>query len=490
MRSSFLLHRQQLHQSKKNCNIKYFQIYCWPTPLTLHLKYEGLGRLQAPNSFFLFLIYKYFSLYLMASKRNYDIVVWGATSFTGARLMEYLALNAPAQARIAMGGRNQQKLDDVKQSLSNKYPANTSISEMDILVGDSKDPGRMHEVAKQTKVVASTVGPYALYGTELVKACVAEGTDYCDITGETPWVMGLNKELNQQAIDNNAHIASMCGFDCIPADLGCSMLAEYAREQLDQQHLSHVKGSIVGIKGGVSGGTLATLVEQIKAQGGSVIKKVVFGGKQKPAARSSADKRPKRRHIIHYDQTLKKWQTFWVMSVVNQPTVNWAGRVLGYGGSSRFTYSESMSARSLLHAVAIAAGLLYGVVLMSFAFTRSILYALGIIPRPGQGPGEAFTRSGFFSLNLEAHTDQGQVFYGKVSGNSDPGYGETIKYLGESALCLAFDQDNHQDLFTAGIYPPSVVMGKPLLDRLRDKGCQFDVGTNIIPAALESKKNM
>ncbi|KAJ1648357.1 hypothetical protein J3B02_001936 [Coemansia erecta] len=414
----------------------------------------------------------------MSLSRKYDIVIWGASSFTGARLVEYLALNAPTDARIAIGGRNKTKLAEVQSRLAAKHvSAADALKAMDILVGDSTDAACMHEIALQTRVVASTVGPYTRFGTELVRACVEAKTDYCDITGEMPWVREMHCELNDLAVENNVHVASFCGFDCIPADLGCMMLAQYAHEELHEP-LLHVKGSIVGIRGGVSGGTLATLRDQLHTE-----KKMIFKSlfSSSGSTEGSANKRFATRGLIHFDKTLQRWQTFWIMSMINSQTANWAGQVLNYGPG--FEYSESMSARSLLHAVAIAVGLFYGVLLMFFSVTRHALYALKIIPRPGEGPSEKFTERGFFSLNLEASTEN-HVFYGKVAGSSDPGYGETIKYLGESALCLAFDRD---ETFRPGVYPPSVVMGSALLRRLRNKGCQFEVSRKPI-AALESTK--
>ncbi|KAJ1887795.1 hypothetical protein LPJ66_008925 [Kickxella alabastrina] len=408
--------------------------------------------------------------------RKYDILVWGATSFTGARLVEYLALNAPAKTRIALGGRNKSKLDGVQTSLAAKHPsAAGTLRAMDILVGDSANAARLHEIVAQTKVVASTVGPYTRHGTKIVHACVDEKTDYCDITGELPWVKEMHCELNEKAVRNNVHIASLCGFDCIPADLGCLMLAQYAREEF-KEPLLHVKGSIVGIRGGVSGGTLQTLANQLHVEKKSIFKSLFSG--QAPSEQTAVKKFEKR-GLIHYDETLGRWQTFWIMSLVNSQTVNWAGEVLGYGPG--FQYAESMSARNLFHAVAIALGLFYGVILIFFSLTRSFLYAIKVIPRPGDGPSESFTESGFFSLHLEAFTAN-HVFYGKVAGSSDPGYGETIKYLGESALCLAFDRDKK---FRPGVYPPSVIMGDALLGRLRGKGCQFEVARKQIAAALK-----
>ncbi|KAJ2892531.1 hypothetical protein GGI21_005587, partial [Coemansia aciculifera] len=375
------------------------------------------------------------------SCRSYDILVWGATSFTGTRLIEYLALNSPPDTRVALGGRNQSKLEGVKQALSAKHPdATLCIDAMDILVGDSADAARLREIVAKAKVVASTVGPYAAYGSELIRVCVAEGADYCDITGEYPWVKQMHRELNEEAVQNNVHIVSMCGFDCIPADLGCFMLTHYARDELNEP-LQHVKGSIIGIKGGVSGGTLATLVIQIGIERKRLWHKIkstlgLKSASSKMASRDTnivSDKRFQR-GVIHYDDSVQRWQTFWVMSMINTQTVRWAGQVLDYGPG--FSYAESMSAHNLVHAIALAVGLVFGLMLMMFSLTRKILYALKIVPRPGEGPSEEFTRNGFFSLNLEGFTQSG-IVYGKVSGASDPGYGETITYLGESALCLA-----------------------------------------------------
>ncbi|KAJ2553130.1 hypothetical protein EV175_003045 [Coemansia sp. RSA 1933] len=413
----------------------------------------------------------------MADKR-YDILVWGATGFTGERLVEYLATNAPANTTVAIGGRNREKLEDVRSRLATKNPQTVlRISDMDIVVGDSMDQELMNSVAAKARVIASTVGPYSVYGTALVRACVKQGTDYCDITGEVPWVRQMNKELNAQAEQNNVHIASLCGFDCIPADLGCMMLAKYAKETLGKP-LLHVKGSIVGIRGGVSGGTLESVANGIKEKARWSIKHLF----RRPRPGSVPDKietapaKPFNRNTIHYDKTLQRWQTFWLMSKVNIMTAGWVAQVLGYG--SGFTYAESMSAKSLVHAVAIPLGLFSCLIFLAFGFTRSLLYAIRIIPRPGEGPSEEFTKHGFFSLHLEAFT-KSNIFYGKVHGSSDPGYGETIKYLGESALCLAFDRD---DSFRPGIFPPSVIMGDALLRRLCKKGCQFEISETLIKA--------
>ncbi|PIA14495.1 hypothetical protein COEREDRAFT_35761, partial [Coemansia reversa NRRL 1564] len=395
--------------------------------------------------------------------RKYDILVWGASSFTGMRLVEYLALNSPARTRIAIGGRNRGKIENIRSSLATKLPdAATNINAMDILIGDSLNSEQMHAIAAQTRVVASTVGPFAIYGEQLVRACVEEKTDYCDITAEMPWVRQMHRELNDRAVRNGVHIVSLCGFDCIPADLGCYMLAKYVHKELNEP-LLHVKGSITGIRGGISGGTLATMTNQLGIEARQLSTKAMafIRGESSQRSRHSVNKKRFNRWIIHYDHTLHRWQTFWLMSIVNQVTAKWAGKLLDYGPG--FTYAESMCARNLAQAILYFIGHLYGVLLMFFAFTRSIIYALRIIPRPGEGPSEEFIKTGYFSLHLEASSES-RVFYGKVSGSSDPGYGETVKYLGESALCLAFDRD---DNFRSGIYPPSVAMGDALIKRLR-----------------------
>ncbi|KAI9477493.1 Saccharopine dehydrogenase-domain-containing protein [Coemansia mojavensis] len=412
----------------------------------------------------------------MAS-RNYDILIWGASGFTGSHLVEYLALNAPSGTRIAIGGRNHDKIEQVRSRIAAKCPgAVDALNAMDILVGNSQSAEDMRFVASQTRVVASTVGPYSIYGEQLIRACVEEGTDYCDITAEVPWIQKLNRELNEKAQAKNVHIVSMCGFDCIPADLGCLMLAKYAKKQFDEP-LLHVKGSIVGIIGGVSGGTLATLANELSVQAKRVVKHMcakITGGAS--GSLPATNGKETNRWVVHYDKTLGRWQTFWVMSTINAMATKWAGRVLQYGPA--FSYAESMTSRNWLQAVGQGLGFLYVGLFMFFSLSRNLLYALRIIPRPGQGPSDEFMKKGYFSLHLEAFS-QNKVFYGKVSGSSDPGYSETIKYLGESALCLAYDRDSS---FRPGIYPPSVAMGSRLLERLREKGCQFDVGMKQIPA--------
>ncbi|KAJ1963951.1 hypothetical protein GGI12_001723, partial [Dipsacomyces acuminosporus] len=318
--------------------------------------------------------------------RKYDIVVWGATGFTGKRLVEYLALNAEPGTRIALGGRSMAKLAEVKSRLEAKHPnAANSIADMDVLVGDSTSGCRMREVAALTKVVASTVGPYSAYGSDLVRACVEEKTDYCDIAGEIPWVRQMHRELNDRAVRNSVHIVSMCGFDCIPADLGCLMLAQYAKDELGEQ-LVHVKGSIVGIKGGVSGGTLASSVYFMRAKARELWRRQRACSRQGKKQEKKAAPRPvySERSVIHYDETLQRWQTFWVMSMVNAQAACWAGRVLNYGPD--FTYSESMTARSIVHAAGIAVGLAYAGLLVFFGLTRRLLLLLRVIPRPGEGP--------------------------------------------------------------------------------------------------------
>ncbi|KAJ2759695.1 hypothetical protein IWQ57_006488, partial [Coemansia nantahalensis] len=238
-------------------------------------------------------------------------------------------------------------------------------------------------------------------------------------------------------------------------------------------------GSIVGFCGGVSGGTLATMANQISIEVRRFWRRNFARISSSAVAQEHGPRtngKESNRWVIHYDQTLQRWQSFWIMSMVNAMTASWAGRVLNYGPA--FSYAESISTRSLPEAVAYAVGMLYGATFIYCGIMRSLLYALKLIPRPGKGPSEALMRKGYFSLHLEAFSES-DVFYGKVSGSSDPGYQETIKYLGESTLCLAFDRD---ESFRPGIYPPSVTMGAALLARLRSRGCQFEVGPTPVPA--------
>ncbi|KAJ1945578.1 hypothetical protein EC988_005724, partial [Linderina pennispora] len=156
----------------------------------------------------------------MDSLCRYDILIWGASGFTGARLITYLAQNAPEDVKIAVGGRSEYKVEATQRRIiANNPELKDRVKSMDVLVGSVSNEKRIREIVAQTRVVATTVGPYALHGSELVRACVEEKTDYCDITGEVPWVKKMHEELNDKAVRNKVHIASFCGFDSIPADI-------------------------------------------------------------------------------------------------------------------------------------------------------------------------------------------------------------------------------------------------------------------------------
>ncbi|KAJ2160652.1 hypothetical protein GGF46_002081 [Coemansia sp. RSA 552] len=417
------------------------------------------------------------------TERTYDIVLWGATGFTGALVLEYLAIHAPTGARVAVGDRDKADLENLCDELAAKHPrAAARLREMDMLTGNSLSAEDMHRIAAQTRVVATAVGPYVLYGEQLVRACIDEKTHYCDVTGEIAWIYKLHEELNDQAVRNGVCISTLCGFDCVPPDLGCLMLAEYARKELNEP-LLHVQGSVTGMRAGLSGGTIITMASMMKIRLGWLWKRVtgqvITNMPRMPAPKPNG--KESNRAIVHYNREMKRWQTVWLMYSMDTATANWAGRVLEYGPG--FSYSVWMCARNMIHAVGWALGLLLGSILVVIGFTRRLLYTFGILPRPGGGPSKAFMDSGYFALHLKGYTETG-VIYGKVSCSCDPGYRGTARIFGESALCLAFDRDKS---FRPGIYPPSVTMGTTLLKRLRLRGWQFDVGPAPIPTVRQNR---
>ncbi|KAJ2161268.1 hypothetical protein GGF46_001610 [Coemansia sp. RSA 552] len=414
----------------------------------------------------------------MAS-RKYDIVLLGAAGFTGRLTFEQLVLQAPAEARLAISDLDQAKMEALRAKMAARHTDMAArFEETDIIVANTLDAAQMHEVAAKTRVLVTAVGPYILYGDEVVRACIDEKTDYCDCTGEVAWILNLHQKLNEQAVRNNVCLATMCGFDCIPADIGCFMLAKYAREKYDEP-LLHVDGAVKGFRAGLTGGTIHTMATMVGVRLGWLWKKLTgqkITNKPKPLPTAAPNGKESKGGVIRYNKELKRWQTYWIMTNMDTATAKWAGQVLNYGPG--FAYSVWMNARGLGNALAWMFGLITYALLIAIGTTRKLLTTLGVFPGLGEGASEKYLRTGYFSLHLKGLTPNNTV-YGKISTSFEVGYLGSAHYLVQSALCMAYDRD---ESFRTGIYPPSVTMGDALLKRLRAQGFQFDVGTEPIPA--------
>src|SRR4051794_30998300 len=389
----------------------------------------------------------------MEAGREYDLVLCGATGFTGGLTAEYLAANAPAELRWALSGRNHSKLDAVAQRLAGLAP---QAPKPDVLIADAADREALRKVAETTKVVITTVGPYALYGEPLVAACAAAGTDYCDLTGEPEFVDRMWVENHAEAQRTGARLVHCCGFDSIPHDLG----AYFTVRQLPEGVPLKVNG-YVRSNASFSGGTYHSAIN-----GFARARQTIGAAKE----RRRGEPRPSGREIhsaglgIRRDSELGGW-------VVPLPTIDGAvvrrsaAALDRYGPD--FTYGHHMVAKRLSTIAALGAGVGAVAALAPLPPTRKLLLKL---KSPGEGPSEAERAKSWFEVKFVGEGG-GERVVTEVSGG-DPGYGETSKMLAESALCLAFDDGLPS---TAGQVTTAQAMGDALLARLQRAGIVFQV---------------
>jgi short subunit dehydrogenase-like uncharacterized protein len=401
-------------------------------------------------------------------QREHDIIVYGATSFVGQILCRYLVRRhgTDGDLRWAIAGRSASKLDDV---------ARTTGADVPRIVADAADRAALDEMATSTRVVASTVGPYALYGSELVAAVVEAGSDYCDLTGEVQWMRRMIDAHQVRAEATGARIVHACGFDSIPSDLGTWFTQQRAVEQFGEPCVE-VRMSVKGAKGGVSGGTAASGMQMFEEMSEDPdLRKVVSD----PYVLAPVDLRhgPKQPSIGRptRDDRFESWVAPFVMAPTNSAVVLRSHALLGQPWGRDFTYGETMMTGDGLTggvaAWAMTAGLAMFAGAARFGPTRKVIGK--VIPKPGNGPSEAKQQAGFFDLRFVGRTASGEEIRTKVTGDADPGYGSTAKMLGESAVAfLELDPAR----VGGGFWTPASAFGDALVERLEaHAGVRFDV---------------
>lgn len=401
--------------------------------------------------------------------RTYDIVLYGASGFVGRQTVAYFAQHAGVQAaglRWALAGRNRGKLEQVQREVGG------AAMQAGLVVAAADDASALDELAANAAVVLSTAGPFSLYGTELVAACVANGTHYVDITGETPWVAGLIAQHHAQARSRGVRIVPFCGFDSVPSDIGTWMMMQ-AMQQRHQVPASSVKAAH-SLRGGLNGGTFASVAN-------------ILGG---PGARQFADPflldppgpRPAdvKAHadvaLPTHDADFKAWLAPFFMAPINTRVVRRSAALLDYGPA--FGYQEYLRVGGGLlggaGAAAMSAGMGAGQLAMTLAPVRRL--AARAAPKPGEGPSESAMNAGWFRCELVARSAAGKVLRGRVAGQGDPGNRATTKMLCESALALALDFDTLPGgAHLGGVLTPASALGEALVRRLRLAGLVLEV---------------
>lgn len=404
------------------------------------------------------------------SKPEFEIVVYGATSFVGQILCHYLATEyQDPDLKWAMAGRSKSKLNQVRLSLGKPHAT------IRCLVADADDEQALRQMCQQTKVVISTVGPYALFGESLVKVCAESGTDYCDLTGEPQWIKRMIDRYQTVARKSGARIVHCCGFDSIPSDLGVFFLQQVAQKQLGG-YCQQVKMRVKALKGGASGGTIASMVNIYKeaARDKHLREELADPYSLCPP---SAEARPSQNQIgMEYDQDFASWAAPFIMAAINTRVVLRSNYLLDPPYHKNFLYDEGMLTGDQADGKKRAWKTARGTKLMTVAMAVPPLrwLALKFLPKPGEGPSPEEQQNGFFDLRFIGFADQNQTITVRVTGDRDPGYGSTAKMLAQAGICLA--RDLPQDKVPGGFWTPATAMGKRLIRRLIDHaGFTFNI---------------
>jgi short subunit dehydrogenase-like uncharacterized protein len=389
----------------------------------------------------------------VTAERQFDLALFGATGFTGGLTARYLAENGPRGLRWALVGRNRDKLEAVRNGLEGAL--GSGVPAPDLLEADAADASALAEVAAAAKVVATTVGPYALYGEPLVAACAAAGTDYVDLTGEPEFVDRTWLDHHERARRSGARLIHCCGFDSIPHDLGA-----YFTVKLLPEGVPLTVNGYVRMGGRFSGGTYHSAVTGIaRARQTLGAARQRRQAEPRSAGRAIHAAKPHPRH----DRGLGGWVV--PMPTIDGPVVRRSAAALERYGPD-FSYGHNLVVPSLGTLATIAAGVGVVALMAPLPPTRRLLLKF---KAPGEGPSEARRAASWFKVKFVGEGG-GQRVVSEVSGG-DPGYGETAKMLAESALCLAFDELPQ----TAGQVTTAQAMGDALLSRLQRAGIAFSV---------------
>jgi short subunit dehydrogenase-like uncharacterized protein len=404
-----------------------------------------------------------------SSDREFDVIIWGATGFTGALVAQYLLdqYGVDQSLKWAIAGRDIGKLDALKASLGD--------SALQIVVADSFDEKKIGAMVLRSKVIISTVGPYAKYGSALVAACVQAGTHYCDLAGEAQWIRQMIDQHHEEAIDSGARIVNCCGFDSVPMDMGVWFL-QYEAQRQHGQYCDAITMLVKAMKGGASGGTIASLLNVIREsrQDRSIARVVADPYGLNPQSERSGPDGHDQQNVRKHSGT-NMWTAPFIMAGINTKVVRRSHALGGYQYGRDFRYSEAMLTGKgfggWLKANTIMLGLGALVFFASFQFTRSLLERF-VLPKPGDGPDEHARETGYFDLRQFGYMPGGTILKTRITGDRDPGYGSTSKMLSECAVCLAQDELASG----GGVLTPAFAFGETLLRRLeKNAGLTFEL---------------
>ncbi|RKH10427.1 saccharopine dehydrogenase [Corallococcus sp. CA053C] len=410
-------------------------------------------------------------------KTEFDIVLWGATGFTGRLVAEYLARSQDAHgAKWALAGRDRDRLEKVRAELVKLQPA---CADLPLVLADAKDSASLAALVARTRVVISTVGPYNRYGSELVAACVSAGTAYCDLTGEVQWMRKMIDAHDAHARETGARIVHTCGFDSIPSDLGVLLLQDHMREK-HGGHCDHVRYHLTRMRGGFSGGTIASMLDTLDAvKAEPSLRRVLTSAHALDPEPGRGTKEERDQMTVRKSPDTGGWTAPFVMASVNTRVVRRSNALLGFPWGRDFFYAEVSDFGPGPKGLALAAGTTAGLGGFMAATNVSVVRGLlekHVLPAPGEGPSATARERGCFEVRLlgeglSPKSGQRVKVEGTVAAQGDPGYAATSRMLAESGLCLAFDTLPKR----GGVLTPASAMGMVLVERLRKAGMTFEV---------------
>lgn len=406
----------------------------------------------------------------MSDQREYDVVIWGASGFTGRLVAEYYLAQYGVNndLRWAMAGRNEAKLKEVQ--------AEIGAEAVPLILADSHDRASLDAMVARARTVLTTVGPYTKYGDELVAACVEGGAHYCDLSGEPNWMRRTIDRHHDTARQNDVRIVHCCGFDSIPSDMGVYFLQQQAMQR-NGEYCKQIKYRLIGMSGGFSGGTLASLQGTMaEAKSDAEVRRMLTHpyGLNPRDAMEGPDGRDQRSVI--YDEDAQSWTSPFIMGLINTRVVRRSNALADFHYGKDFKYDESVLTGDGISGKlkGTASALSLGVLMLDPAesFVRRTVDRF--LPEPGEGPSREKREAGFFAVRFIGLFADGDKIEARVKGDRDPGYGSTSKMLGESAVCLSKDGDKLPDQF--GVLTPSTAMGDALLERLQQNaGLSFEL---------------
>ena len=378
----------------------------------------------------------------MPTQVPFDVVIYGASGFTGRLVAEYMSQQYDRSVNWAMAGRSATKLAAVRDEIG-------AAKDTPLVVADASDPASLRAMVANARCIITTVGPYQLYGSDLVAACAELGTDYVDLSGEPAWMHEMITKYHDAAMKSGARIVHSCGFDSIPFDLGVYFLEQAALEKFGKP-LPRVRGRVRSMNGEFSGGTAASLTATMTALGENPALLAIltnpfalangFTGPQQPADNK-----------VYEDELLGQWVAPFIMAAINTKNVHRSNALLGQRYGADFQYDEMMLTGSGEQGKAIA-----DIVASSNPLVGDD------VPKPGEGPSKASREAGNYDVLFVGTNNNGDELRASVTGDLDPGYGSTSKMIAESALCLIHDCPE----LKGGIYTPAPAMGEKLITRL------------------------